>query len=174
MQRKLQAYAKGENVSVEMGDPENIRWNLSLSNPIYHKPLHFLNTGVPHAVLFYDDLEKVEMRELGKAFRHHEAFGPGGANVNAAMVMQNGEIHVRTFERGVEDETLACGTGMTAVALAAAKLLKLKGPIQLFPRSKEKLEVDFNIVDETFKNVTLTGPATFVFQGEFKNSAFII
>jgi diaminopimelate epimerase len=165
MHRSLLLQEKGDQVSVQMGDPQGIRWDLSLPVPHYSGPIHFLDTGVPHAVLFVDDLERVEMRSLGKALRHHQAFGSGGANVNAAQLVGGKELQVRTYERGVEDETLACGTGVTAAALAAARVYRLQSPIAVRTRSKESMEVDFQQVDGLFTQVALTGPATFIFQG---------
>jgi len=167
MHSQLQIAAQDDHVRVEMGDPMDMRWNFNLSDYPHHQQIHFLNTGVPHAVLFFDEIEKIDMFEIGRQLRHHPVFGPQGANINAASIDKEGRLWVRTFERGVEAETLACGTGATAVAIAAAKIKGLKSPIRVYPRSQEVLEVGFEHQEDKFSQVTLTGPATFVFKGSF-------
>jgi diaminopimelate epimerase len=126
---------------------------------------HFINTGVPHVVVSVDELETMDVRGLGSAIRRHELFAPKGANAN--FVEQRGErqIAVRTYERGVEDETLACGTGVVASALIFAALMNVNGPIGVLVRGGNELQVGFDKAGDQFRNVTLTGPADFVFEG---------
>ncbi|WP_243359962.1 diaminopimelate epimerase [Fundidesulfovibrio terrae] len=84
--------------------------------------VHFVNTGVPHAVVFFDDVSLVDVKRLGRAIRFHEAFAPKGTNANFVTVKDSGHLVLRTYERGVEDETYACGTGACASAVIAHAL----------------------------------------------------
>ena len=125
---------------------------------------YFINTGSPHYIVFSDDVNKINVYEEGKRLRWSEKFAPGGTNVNFVQVIDGG-LKIRTFERGVEDETLACGTGVTASAIASV----LKGhfdttPVNVSARGGD-LKVEFRIENKEIMNVWLTGPATFVFEG---------
>ena len=124
--------------------------------------------GVPlnHVGLLVDDLESVDVRAMGAALRYHEAFAPKGTNANFQQVEQPGGIAIRTYERGVEDETLACGTGIVANALVHHLLTGTPPPIRVRVRGGDQLEVGFTTREPgTFTEVTLTGPADFVFTG---------
>jgi diaminopimelate epimerase len=142
----------------------NERLPLSLGSPT----IHSLNTGVPHAVLFVPDADKAMVRELGPEIRRHPHFGPPGANVNFVQVLGPSRIRVRTFERGVEDETLACGTGVTASALIASRVHGFDSPIKVRVQGGDELEVSFRIADGQFADVRLSGPAQFVFEGSIE------
>lgn len=124
-----------------------------------------LNTGSPHWVRWVDDTRSVDVFQEGRAIRQQEAFQPKGINVNFATINTDGSIAVRTYERGVEAETLSCGTGVTAVAIASAK-----GKIGAFQTTIHTpggtLQVQFQkSTDDSAHDVWLSGPATFVFQG---------
>ncbi|MEO0070155.1 MAG: diaminopimelate epimerase, partial [candidate division WOR-3 bacterium] len=123
------------------------------------------STGVPHAVLFVPDAEAALVQTVGAELRYHAHFAPRGTNVNFVQVLGPSSIRVRTYERGVEAETLACGTGVTASALIAARLHKFDPPVKVRVQSGDVLEVDFRPVNDTFTDVKLTGPAQFVFEG---------
>jgi diaminopimelate epimerase len=129
---------------------------------------HFLNTGVPHAVAFLDKLEDLNISRLGAYLRYHEAFSPKGTNANFARILSPGHIAIRTYERGVEDETLACGTGMTACALLHAVLADAPSPIQVDVAGGDTLKVGFQRTGDRFTDVTLTGPADLVFTGDIQ------
>lgn len=165
MERCLNVCRCGDLISVAMGDPVDIRWNLSISNFNNLGPFHYLNTGVPHVVYFVDDVEKADMVLLGRELRYHEVFAPQGANINVVSVDDRGELWIRTYERGVEGETLACGTGATAAALAAAKIKGLRSPIKVNPRSRQVLEVSFLLEKDNFSQIMQTGPVSLVFTG---------
>ena len=132
---------------------------------------HFLDTGVPHAVTFVEDLEKCNIPQLGKLVCHHKYFSPNGTNVNFVKLGDNSNIFVRTYERGVEAETLACGTGVTASALASARLFDLPSPINVRVKSGEVLSVAFQKNQKSKKNqreffdISLTGSVKRVFSG---------
>ena len=126
----------------------------------------FLVVGVPHYVVFLrDDLWSQDIVPLGRAIRMHRELQPAGANVNFVVVRGEHEIEVRTYERGVEDETLACGTGVVASALLFAATENDRGPITVITRGGDELQVSFEKSGDEFRNVTLTGPADFVFEG---------
>ena len=128
----------------------------------------FLNTGVPHVVVVVNDAEATEVTRLGAALRYHEKFAPKGTNANFVQAVGPREIVVRTYERGVEGETLACGTGTVASALVFAERNDLDaGPISVRVRGGDTLHVGFTRTGLfQFENVTLTGPADFAFTGE--------
>lgn len=135
-------------VCVQLPPPSQVRLHLSNN-------LHFINTGVPHAVVFVPDVKNIEVASQGKALRHSSLFAPAGANVNFVSLQQDETLNIRTYERGVEAETQACGTGATAAALIAHKLYQLESPIEVKVRSQEKLKISFA---KDFSEVTLQGP----------------
>ena len=128
----------------------------------------FINTGVPHVVVETDNLEAVELSHLGPLLRCHNDFAPQGANVDYLCVTGAQALSVRTYERGVEAETLACGTGMTACAIIAAMLNKVTPPVRVKCRHGDMLEVDFRKSGSGVEDVTLLGPAACVFQGKIQ------
>ena len=128
--------------------------------------LSFMNTGVPHVVHFVDNLDDIDVRNLGSHIRYHGEFSPEGTNADFVKVVGRNAIKVRTYERGVEDETLACGTGSVASALIAAEAEKMTSPVTVHTRSGEKLKVYFERRDGNFKNIYLEGSAKLVFDGK--------
>lgn len=153
---------EGTLIRIAMGAPSDIRWQVPLDIDGRHVNVHYLNSGVPHAILFVERVDTLDVERWGRLLRYHHAFAPAGANANFARIDPQGRIWLRTYERGVEKETLACGTGATATALAAAHLHYLKGPIRVHVRSGDTLTVDFT---PDFHEVTLAGPASFIYQG---------
>jgi len=129
------------------------------------KIVHFSNIGVPHVVVPVAQVGDVDVSREGSALRRHEMFSPKGANVNFIEKRGADKIAVRTYERGVEDETLACGTGVVASALIFAATEHVKGPISVTAHGGDELQVGFEKIDKQFSNVTLTGPAEYVFEG---------
>jgi diaminopimelate epimerase len=127
--------------------------------------VHYINTGVPHVVIQVSRIDVVDVRSKGKKIRQHQMFSPKGVNVNFLEKRGPKQIAIRTYERGVEDETLACGTGVVASALVFAAMENLCGSINVLVRGGSELQVGFDKVDNQFRNVTLTGPAEFVFEG---------
>lgn len=155
----------GENVQIQMSDPHSLRLHDALDLAGEMHTVHSLNTGVPHAAVFVENLEAVNVQRLGAALRFHAHFAPKGTNAN--FVKQTGPqtIAIRTYERGVEGETLACGTGMVACALIFHELTGAVSPIGVAVRGGETLEVAFEKDGASYRKVKLTGPADFVFQG---------
>ncbi|MGC8886797.1 MAG: diaminopimelate epimerase [Verrucomicrobiia bacterium] len=161
----IKAYYKGDDVAINMTQPKDLQLNINLPLKDGLRTLHFINTGVPHIVNFVDDLEKLDVKSLGAEIRYHKHFAPKGTNANFVQALGNSSIRVRTYERGVENETLACGTGITASALISSIIYGFNSPIKVLVQSGDKLEVSFEKSDDGFKNVVLTGPAEFVFNG---------
>ena len=152
-------------VTLDMTEPTDLRLNVRLHLADENKTIHFINSGVPHVVIPVSHIDDIDVRREGAAIRHHEMFSPKGANVNFIEKRGTKKIAVRTYERGVEDETLACGTGVVAAALIFAATENFDGPIGVLVRGGNELKVGFDKIDNQFRNVTLTGPAEFVFEG---------
>lgn len=147
------------NVALQMIDVDTIQLEDKYS---------FLNTGSPHHVQVVRDLAYYDVYKKGKAIRESELYAPKGTNVN--FVEQEGPNHfrIRTFERGVEDETLSCGTGATAVAIAMVALGKADQETVRIDVEGGTLAISFETMDGKYKNIFLTGPAEFVFQGQIQ------
>lgn len=126
----------------------------------------FLNTGSPHHVMLVDDLENFDVKGNGARIRYSELYGKAGSNVNFVSQISENHFRLRTYERGVEDETLACGTGATAVAIAMNAIGKTQATHLKIDVEGGKLEVSFDKKEGKYENVFLVGPATFVFEGE--------
>lgn len=128
----------------------------------------FMNTGVPHYIQFVDNVDHVDIQKEGSFIRYNEMFKPEGTNVNFVEISGIGAIKVRTYERGVEGETLACGTGATAAAIATS--LKFQPSINSFKVSVQggELNIDFNkLSSHNYINIQLEGGAKATFKGEF-------
>ncbi len=155
----------GERVTVNLTQPNHLRLEEQVPLAAGRQTIHSLNTGVPHAVLFVPDADKAMVQQLGAEIRCHPHFGPRGTNVNFVQVLGPNHIRVRTFERGVEGETLACGTGVAASALVASRVHRFGSPVKVQVQGGDQLEVSFKEKDGGFADVRLTGPAEFVFDG---------
>jgi diaminopimelate epimerase len=161
----IKASFLGSLVRITMSDPHSHRPPIDLEINGKMLNVHFLNTGVPHAVVFADDIDVIDVARDGAALRYHSAFAPKGANANFVRVLTPNSIALRTYERGVEGETLACGTGVCAAALLHSLRAGSFSPIQVKVRGGDTLEVGFERSTSGFHHVTLTGPADFVFDG---------
>ncbi len=150
-----------ETVRLHMLDPEDFRNAIAVEG----FNCHYVNTGSPHAVIYIESrkLEELDVSGHGKAIRLRTDVFPGGTNVNFLEITAPDSISLRTFERGVEDETLACGTGAVAAALMSFRLGKVSSsPVKVKVQSGDTLEVAFS---EDLKSVTLTGPAKIIYRG---------
>jgi diaminopimelate epimerase len=156
----------GKQVRVELTSPHSMKLNQKIETSQGTLTVNSINTGVPHVVLFVDDLERIDIQKLGAELRYHKEFQPKGTNVNFAQVLGPGKIKIRTYERGVEGETLACGTGVTAVALISSAVRGFQAPVSITVLSGDVLKVLFKVNGENFESVKLHGPANFTFKGE--------
>jgi len=161
----ISAELKGDSVTLEMTEPTDLRLRLELDIASENKTVHFINSGVPHVVITVPNINDVNVRRDGAAIRYHKIFSPSGTNVNFIEKRGAKKIAIRTYERGVEDETLACGTGIVASALIFGATEGCHGPITVLARGGDELQVGFEKNRDQFHNVTLTGPAEFVFEG---------
>ncbi|MDY7000181.1 MAG: diaminopimelate epimerase [Thermodesulfobacteriota bacterium] len=150
-----------EGVKVRLSDPRDISLDLTLPGDNLPKSVHFVNVGVPHAVVLSQDALDVDVKNLGSALRNHEHFAPQGANVNFVQVRDRNHIFLRTYERGVEDETYACGTGAAASALITNALGLTGHEVEAVTSGGEILQIF--IEDGT---VFLQGKAVLVYSGE--------
>lgn len=157
---------KGDRVAVQMPDVKKVK-SVSLDGEFGKRDGFFLDTGVPHTVVFVDDLEGEDVVEVGRAIRYHDAFQPEGTNVNFVSRSTGQEISIRTYERGVEDETLSCGTGSVAAALTHGCASDINSPVNVRTRSGEILKISFAREGEGFKDVMMDGPVRKVFEGTY-------
>jgi diaminopimelate epimerase len=163
----ISAEFEGDQVRINMSAPHSLLLNQSLDVAGERLTAHSVNTGVPHAVVFVDDLDAVDVRKLGAGLRYHTAFAPKGTNANFVKVLGPDSIAIRTYERGVEDETLACGTGMVACGLIHHELSGASSPVTVRVKGGDTLRIGFEEArPHEYQNVTLFGPADFVFEGQ--------
>jgi diaminopimelate epimerase len=155
----------GERVTVNLTAPKDLRPAEPVKTSAGPLTVHSLNTGVPHAVIFVPDADQAMVQQIGAEVRYHDHFKPRGTNVNFVEVLGANSIRVRTYERGVEGETLACGTGVTASALIASRIHGFTPPIKVQVQGGDTLDVSFAESGGEFSDVKLTGPADFVFTG---------
>ena len=161
----ISAELLGDQVRLRMSEPHSLQLAHSLRVEGSDLEVHSINTGVPHAVTFVSELESTPVVSLGRAIRRHQRFAPAGTNANFVQVLPSGSLAIRTYERGVEEETLACGTGVVASALIHHHLTKTTSPISVKVRGGDTLEVGFELENGHPIAVTLAGPADFVFTG---------
>jgi diaminopimelate epimerase len=165
----IESWVRGDNVKIKLTTPTQIKLDMPVE--INHRQLkvNFINTGVPHAVIFTEGLDKIEVSNLGRQIRHHKKFVPYGTNVDFVEVLDNDTIKIRTYERGVEDETLACGTGAVASSLITSCKLPARNlkKINVQTRSRETLHVYFDKTKNKFNNVWLEGKARIVGEGVY-------
>jgi diaminopimelate epimerase len=163
----ISAEFEADQVRINMSTPHSMLLSQSLNVAGEQLTVHSVNTGVPHAVVVVDDLEKVDVIKLGAGLRYHETFKPKGTNANFVQVVAPGSISIRTYERGVEGETLACGTGMVACGLIHHQLSGSNSPVSVKVKGGDTLRVGFTSTGpQDYEDVTLFGPADFVFTGE--------
>lgn len=148
-----------ESIRLHMLPPKNFRDDLHAGT----WSCHFVDTGSPHAIAYVDNLDELDVFTEGNTIRHRDDVFPGGTNVNFLEITAPDALSIRTFERGVEDETLACGTGTVAAALMSYRLGKIaSSPVRVKVRSGETLMVGFN---EAMNKIYLEGPGRQVYQG---------
>lgn len=161
----IEAEVRGHIVKAKLVKPKGLKLNFSLQINGRSEILNFIDTGVPHAVKLLDSLEGVDVDQWGSQIRRHPYFAPRGTNADLISLGSQNKVEVRTYERGVEGETLSCGTGSTAAALVAAALKGLKSPVFVRTKGGETLKVYFSKKGSEFFNVYLEGPVQTTFEG---------
>jgi diaminopimelate epimerase len=167
----MRAEVLGRRVKLEVGRPREIALDYDLLVEGRQLRVSSLNTGVPHVVVETADLEACDVVRLGRAIRYHERFAPGGTNANF-ITFGGGRLSIRTYERGVEDETLACGTGSIAAALLCALKGLATSPVEVQTRGGETLRIHFTRDGGGFRDVFLEGGAAYVFEGILQPEAY--
>ena len=163
----INAEVCGNQVKIQLTTPKDINLDIPLKVNSRLLKVNFINTGVPHVVIFVKGIDDINVKDIGSNIRHHQKFSPRGTNVNFVQVKGKDLIQIRTYERGVEDETLACGTGSTAAALIFALKNNLEDLIKVKTQSGEILKVYFQKEDGEFRKVWLAGSARIVYKGEY-------
>lgn len=165
---KMSKNGQACDVKIGLSDPTGLAIDTKLKVLDHNMKISFVNTGVPHAVVEVKDIEKIDIKEMGAAIRYHDYFAPAGTNVNFIQRIKDNKILVRTYERGVEDETLSCGTGTCASAIIAAltgEKEKSVYKVNVTSRSQEHLKVEFTKEGTKLCKVFLDGKAYEVFHG---------
>jgi diaminopimelate epimerase len=160
----LKCRRNGAEIAVNLGVPKILHWPVELAQGT----VFVLDTGVPHAVLFVDEISKVDVAKEGAAIRFHPQFAPRGVNVNFVSIDSEGQVMLRTYERGVEEETLACGTGAAATAFVSRKQRGLPSTISVLTRASfEKMDYHQSLEFQFCQNdqIEMIGKAEEVFEG---------
>lgn len=161
----IQAQVKPRSVKVQLTDAGGQKMNISVPLTNDQRMGHFINTGVPHLVYLSKDLENEDVEHIGRTTRYHELFKPAGTNVNFIQIQGRHKLRIRTYERGVEAETLACGTGSVAAALIAGSLGAVASPVEVTTWSGDKLIVSYTREAGQFGNIYLEGEAQVICEG---------
>jgi len=163
----INAQVDGKRVKVRITGPRGIKLDIPIKVSGRSLKVNFINTGVPHTVVFVNGINAIDVRQIGASIRNHAKFRPAGTNVNFVEVKGPNIIRIRTYERGVEGETLACGTGSAAAALIFALKNNLDDLVKVETQGGEILKVYFQKVNSKFSNVWLEGGARIVYKGEY-------
>ena len=168
----ISAEVNNDVVKVRLTDPSPIQSIGKLVFDDCQFVLDTIDTGVPHAVTFVNNPETCNVFEWGREIRRHEFFQPRGTNANFATIIDRHKMRVRTYERGVEDETLACGTGVVASVLAAAARGLVETPVDVIVQSGETLRIYFTRKDDRFCEIYLEGSVKIVYSGLLFEEAY--
>ena len=169
----VRAEVDNDRVKIQMTPPSGVELGRCLKLSGTGLDFSFVNTGVPHVVVEVEDLAAVDVSGIGRKIRNHEVFQPAGTNVNFIACDRKGRWSIRTYERGVEDETLACGTGCTAAALVLAASRHLPSPVSLTTAGGAVLKVHFTTRQSgRFERVFLEGDARIVYHGTMQPDAW--
>ncbi|MBL0715668.1 MAG: diaminopimelate epimerase [Desulfosarcina sp.] len=167
----IEAEVIGEDVKIKITDPFDLRCDYTIALEAGKQTVSSVNTGVPHVVIETERLEEAPVVTTGHEIRYHSQFAPAGTNVNFVAVRKSGAIGGRTYERGVEDETLACGTGCVAAALITALRHAWDSPIAVTTKSGGILTIHFQREKQSFRSVYLEGDARIVYAAELQADA---
>jgi len=162
------AFVKDEVVAIQLTDPSSLADKDSLNIDGMHIFFYSVNSGVPHAIIFRDSVAEMpadEVARVGREVRSHPAFEPAGTNVDFVEIIGPSRIRVRTYERGVEEETLACGTGAVASAIISSRFKDVGDPPIQVEMPGGTLTVDFKNKSNSFEDVWLKGKVEFVYEG---------
>jgi diaminopimelate epimerase len=167
----IRAEVAGQRVKLEMPEPSTVRIDYPLEVEGETFVVSSVTVGVPHVVIWTNDIQTAPVFRAGRAIRYHEHFAPAGTNVNFVESLDDGVLAIRTYERGVEDETLACGTGSVAAALVASEKGIAGSPGILRTKGGELLKIHFETEVNGFQNVFLEGDTAIVYEGKLWQEA---
>jgi len=159
-------------VKIRMTDPVDLRADFDLDLDDNSLRVSSINTGVPHVVMVVPDVEQTDVVATGRRIRYHQEFAPAGTNANFVSIDSGNKISIRTYERGVEDETLACGTGNVAAALILSHTQGLSSPVCLTTRSGSTLTVHFSRQANRYQDIYLEGDARVIYSAELWEDAW--
>jgi len=168
----IHAQVSGDLVKINMPDPADLKTDYGLDLQDSSMSVSSINTGVPHVVITVDNIDDAEVVKLGREIRFHDKFAPAGTNVNFVRLQEDGYVAIRTYERGVEDETLACGTGAIAAAIVTAYQAKIQSPVNVLTRGGETLKVYYQEQDGLFSDIYLEGDARIIYKGRLCEDAW--
>jgi len=163
---------KGDRVKLKMPNPVDLCLDYNIELKTGPVTVCSVNTGVPHVVIMNESIEGINVFDLGSEIRFHEVFEPAGTNVNFICQRERGHLAIRTYERGVENETLACGTGSIAAALITACKTNWQSPIHLLTRSEGTLTIYFEKNGNNFSNIYLEGDARIIYSAQLGADAW--
>lgn len=161
-----------DRVKVKMTDPLDLKTDdtIELKNGLLS--ISSVNTGVPHVVIVNDSIDDVDIVKIGREIRYHDQFSPAGTNVNFVCHIKDNTLAIRTYERGVEDETLACGTGAAASAIIMAHKMKLDSPLSVLTRSGGYLNIFFKEKEGQYFDIYLEGDARIIYKAQLWQDAW--
>ncbi|RJP28202.1 MAG: diaminopimelate epimerase [Candidatus Omnitrophota bacterium] len=163
----LDAIVKKDNIKIKLTDPQSLKLDMPVIMKKRKLKVNFINTGVPHVVIFVEGLNNLDIKPISVFIRYHKRFMPAGTNVDFVEVLNKDSIAIRTYERGVEDETLACGTGSVASALIFSVKSGCGNRVNVKTRAGEILKVYFSKRANKFEDVWLEGKAYKVHKGAY-------
>jgi len=168
----ISAEVNDDVVKAKLTDPSPVETGIKIEADGQTFTLDSIDTGVPHAVAFVDHLDQYDVYNNGRKIRHHAHFAPRGTNADFVAVTDRHKITVRTYERGVENETLACGTGMVAAALTAAQRGLVESPVDVLVQSGETLRIYFEKQNGFWREIYLEGKVKIVYHGSLYEEAY--
>ncbi len=168
----VRAFVSGRDVKIKMPEPKDIKTDYIIELEKGSLSVNSVNTGVPHVVVMVDKLDRVDVVKQGREIRYCKSFAPAGTNVNFMSLQNDGSIAIRTYERGVEDETLACGTGSVAGAVIMAYKEKINSPVKVRTNSGEFLNIFFYKNNSDFSDVYLEGDSRVIYSGKLWRDAW--
>ncbi len=162
----------GERVKVKMTDPLELKTDYTIDLKNGSLSISSINTGVPHVVIVKDRIDDADIVKVGREIRFHDLFAPAGTNVNFVCPLKDNTISIRTYERGVEDETLACGTGAAAGAIVMARKMKINSPLNVLTRSGGYLDIFFKEKEGQYYDIYLQGDARIIYRAQLCEDAW--
>lgn len=168
----IHAKVAKDQVKIKMPDPTDLKTDYALELENSTLSVSSVNTGVPHVVIEADNIDDIEVVKLGREIRFHDVFDPAGTNVNFVCLQNDDIVAIRTYERGVEDETLACGTGAIACAIVISNKKKIKSPVKVMTRSGEYLYIYYKVKQRRFYDIFLEGDARIIYKAQLWEDAW--